>query len=455
MAGVLEGVSGVWLRGTLRDFNCGPRVLGKLITQEKSRSNGRKAFDSNDCAGFNGFSLAEALLAPRTAQNLSSLQADSRDAEKKPVSRDSYVGDDTCRSCHREIAEAYFQTAHHLTSRQATADSIAGPFGAGANVLKTSNPGLRFRMEAKGGRFYQTAIFGVPPSTTAQTEPINLVIGSGRKGQTYLYWKGDRLFQLPVSYWIDVGQWVNSPGYDDGDANFNRPVMSRCLECHGSYAESLGRPQAINRYEKTSLVLGISCERCHGPGLEHVSRHHSGTAHFQGEAIVNPAKIPRDRDVEVCAQCHAGMRFPIAAAFSYVPGERLDEYLDPDRSDPNSKVDVHGGQVALLQRSRCYQSSATLTCSTCHNVHEAQRDAAAFSGRCLTCHKMENCGMFPKIGPKIATGCIDCHMPVQESNAIVTASNGKRIKARVRSHWIKVYPDTGMSRLQESGAGEE
>ncbi len=63
--------------------------------------------------------------------------------------------------------------------------------------------------------------------------------------------------------------------------------------------------------------------------------------------------------------------------------------------------------------------------------------------------------MFPKIGPKIATGCIDCHMPVQESNAIVTASNGKRIKARVRSHWIKVYPGTGMSRLQKSRAGEE
>ena len=90
--------------------------------------------------------------------------------------------------------------------------------------------------------------------------------------------------------------------------------MPRCLECHGSYAESVGRPIAINRYQKTSLVLGVSCERCHGPGREHVFRHQSGNVR-SGEAIVNPAKLPRDRDLEVCAQCHAGMRFPIAPLF--------------------------------------------------------------------------------------------------------------------------------------------
>lgn len=377
----------------------------------------------------------------------------SQNTGKKPLSRDSYVGDEICGSCHRDKLESFSKTAHHLTSRPARADSIAGTFGSGANILKTSNPGLFFRMDAKDGRFYQTAIWGIPPSTTTQTEPIDVVIGSGRKGQTYLFWKGDRLFQLPVSYWIDLGQWVNSPGYTDGDASFDRPVMPRCLECHGSYAESLVGPLTNNRYNKASVVLGVSCERCHGPGREHVSRHQSANVDISAEAIVNPAKLARDRNVEVCAQCHAGMRFPIAPAFSYVPGEPLDDYLDPDRSDPNSSVDVHGGQVALLQRSRCYRSSATMTCSTCHNVHESQRDAASFSDRCLTCHKTEDCGMSRKMGAKIAMGCVDCHMPVQQSKAIVTASNGKQIKARVRNHWIKVYPDTGISRLEESGAG--
>ena len=381
--------------------------------------------------------------APRAVHDFLARRPDLQEMEKKPVPRDRYVGVETCGSCHRDKFDLFSRTAHHLTSRLASADSIAGPFGPGANILKTSNPALSFRMDAKDGRFYESAIWGIPPSTSEQTEPIDLVIGSGRKGQTYLFWKGDRLFQLPVSYWVEPGQWVNSPGYTDGDADFDRPVMSRCLECHASYAESLAGP-LNNRYKKTSVVLGISCERCHGPGREHVSRHQSGSADISQEAIVNPSRLARDRDVEVCAQCHAGMRWPIAPAYSYVPGEALDEYLDRDRSDPNSSIDVHGGHVGLLQRSRCYQSSTTLTCTTCHKVHESQRDAAAFSGRCLTCHKMEDCGTYRKMGAKIAGGCIDCHMPMQQSKAISSDSNGKQIKARVRNHWIKVYPDAGM-----------
>jgi hypothetical protein len=365
----------------------------------------------------------------------------SSQMEKKPVPRDLYAGDQECGSCHKDKLDSFFRTAHHLTSRQPSAGAIAGSFKPGVNILKTSNPALFFRMDAKDGRFYETAVWGIPPSTSEETKPIDIVVGSGRKGQTYLYWRGDGLFQLPVSYWIEPGKWDNSPGYTDGEASFDRPVMPRCLECHGAYAESLVQSPVNNRYQRSSVVLGVSCERCHGPGREHVRRHGPGSTAGAAEAIVNPAKLARDRDVEVCAQCHAGMRWPIAPAFSYVPGEPLDEYLDRDRVDPSSEIDVHGGTVAHLSRSRCYQNSANMRCSTCHQIHEPQRDAATFSDRCLTCHKSTDCGMSAKLGPKIADDCIDCHMPVQRSKAIVASSNGKQIRAQVRNHWIKVYPD--------------
>jgi hypothetical protein len=42
---------------------------------------------------------------------------------------------------------------------------------------------------------------------------------------------------------------------------------------------------------------------------------------------------------------------------------------------------------------------------------------------------------------KIVSGCVDCHMPVQASNLIISNSNGKQTRAMVRSHWIKVYGD--------------
>jgi hypothetical protein len=369
---------------------------------------------------------------------------DSQLHAKKPIPRSLYVGDEVCGSCHGSNFETFSRTAHHLTSRLASVHSVVGSFTAGANTLSTSNPGLHFQMEAKNGRLYETALWGIPPDTTPETKPIDVVIGSGRKGQTYFYWKGDRLFQLPVSYWVDLGRWANSPGYEDGDADFTRPVPARCLECHGSFAESLPGPPPENRYQKKTMILGISCERCHGPGSIHVARHQSGSMPVSEEGIVNPAKLARDRQVEVCAQCHAGMRYPIAPAFAYVPGEPLDEYLDPDRSSPDSQVDVHGGQVVLLKRSRCYQSSPGMTCATCHNVHEPQRDASAFSAHCLSCHKLEACRVFRKSGPEISTRCIDCHMPVQESKAIMTDSKGRRISARVRTHWIKVYPGNAL-----------
>ena len=122
-------------------------------------------------------------------------------------------------------------------------------------------------MEQKGYDFFQTAVEGADPFMTTRTERFAFVIGSGGKGQTYLFWKGDDLFQLPVSYWSELG-WVNSPGYRDGTANFSRPIIPRCLECHGTYFEQI--PPPSNRYSKTGFTVGITCEKCHGPGREHV-----------------------------------------------------------------------------------------------------------------------------------------------------------------------------------------
>ncbi|MGA7707494.1 MAG: multiheme c-type cytochrome, partial [Acidobacteriaceae bacterium] len=93
-------------------------------------------------------------------------------------------------------------------------------------------------------------------------EPIDVVIGSGEKGQTYLYWKGDRLFELPVPYWATLG-WVNSPGYRDGYSDFDRAIIPRCLECHATYFKS--QPPPFNRFDPVGYSLGIQCEVCHGP----------------------------------------------------------------------------------------------------------------------------------------------------------------------------------------------
>jgi hypothetical protein len=370
------------------------------------------------------------------------------------ASREAYVGDAACGSCHAAIHRTYLQTTHHLSSQLPTAHSIAGKFIEGSNTLKTFDPNLHFTMTAHDGAYYQSAVFWQPPDQQTKTERMDIVIGSGQRGQTYLYWKGDRLFELPVSYWTPLSEWVNSPGYTDGTADFNRPVDARCLECHTGYFASLPSNPPENRFRKTGFDLSISCERCHGPGRQHVAFEKSRSAQTQQSqpqaasdkssadnfGIVNPDALPRDRQVEVCAQCHGGLGALRTAAYTYVPGRPLGDYLELALPDPQGKVDVHGNQVALLERSRCYQSSSKMSCTTCHDVHAPEREAAAYSDRCLTCHQPQNCGEYPKLGSTIAQNCIDCHMPVQESDLIVSNVAGQKIKMRIRNHWIKAYP---------------
>jgi hypothetical protein len=240
---------------------------------------------------------------------------------------------------------------------------------------------------------------------------------------------------------VDPGEWGASPGYREGVAEFDRPVVPRCLECHATYATSKPALSANNRYDRAGLKLGISCEKCHGPGREHVARQQSTLGRLEGPAIVNPAKLSRAREIDVCALCHSGIGKETAPAFSYIPGDPLHEYLQTPPPPVGEPIDVHGNQVALLERSACFRNSG-MTCATCHDVHRTQRDAAAFSSRCLTCHTVQSCGLFPTHGAALARDCVDCHMPEQTSATIVSAVQGRPVQPRIRNHWIRVYPET-------------
>jgi hypothetical protein len=358
---------------------------------------------------------------------------------RPPAGPAGFAGDASCLSCHQGQS-SYLTTAHHLTSRPAARESIAGSFAEGANVVHTANPELVYRMEARKDGFFQTAVLGGDESGATLSERFDVVIGSGRKGQTYLYWSAaGELFQLPISYWTEPARWTNSPGYEDGELNFSRPITGRCLECHAGRIDPVPGSKAVNRFDRASFVLGISCERCHGPGAEHAALAAARPAKPSAATIVNPKRLPRGPQVEGCAICHAGLGVPTAPPFSFVPGKRLNAHVRIDPPPADASPDVHGNQVALLQRSRCYQASS-MTCSTCHDVHKPQRDAAAFSKACLGCHTVESCKLFPHKGASLAANCVDCHMPLMTSNAIVSVGEGRSFQPRVRTHWIKAYP---------------
>ncbi len=386
-------------------------------------------------------------------------------AKLKAISRSEYVGDAACAACHQDMVAAYDKTAHHVTSAVASADTIVGNFHSGGNTMTTGNPSLSFRMDAKRDEFFQTAIWGLPSAassdaagantgasgstgagTRSRTERLDMVIGSGGKGQTYLYWKQEELYQLPVGYSTVLQHWINGPGYRDGTANFERPIVPRCLECHATYFESVFSGTDSNVYDMKNFVLGISCERCHGPGRGHMESYGAKatgrTPTSAAATIINPAKLSPARRSDVCAQCHDGPGArEILPAFSYVPGQALEKYIELPPADAAIDADVHGKQGRLLRKSRCYRESAKMDCSTCHEVHKKEPDLAAMSQHCLSCHTVEPSATHAKVGAGIANNCVDCHMPELESAVVALDVDGKTVRPRFRTHWIKIYSE--------------
>jgi len=363
-------------------------------------------------------------------------------SSRTPPPATAYAGDQACASCHEKEARTCAATPHALDSSLPSAKTVLGNFASGQNVLGTANPNLIFAMIAADNVFYESAAdIRNPQRPIGEAARIDLVLGSGRHGQTYLYWKGDQLFELPVSWWSFTHQWINSPGYVDGSVDFLRPIEPRCLECHVTRFDST--PPPGNRYTRSSFVLGIGCERCHGPGLRHVERErsaHPSPAGSPDPTIVNPARLVRDRQLDLCALCHAGAGQPIAPALTFQPGDALAPFVRITAPPANAPIDVHGNQVSALEASKCF-SSGKLTCSTCHNVHQTQESADAFSAHCLECHQVEACGRYRQMGQTLRGRCVDCHMPMGQSKVLTAAAGGELLRARMRSHRIAIYPD--------------
>ena len=350
----------------------------------------------------------------------------------------------TCRGCHQAIVDSFVHTAHQRTSTAAGRATILGDFSPGHNLLHTRSPGIGFTMERRTDGYYQRGWDTLTHGERA--ERIDLIIGSGRRGQSYLYWRNGLLFELPVSYLTGVRRWINSPGYVDGQIDFNRLIEPRCLECHAT-SFTMAADRRVRRYSD-NYVLGVQCVKCHGDARKHMAYQTAHAGDTTAQFIFNPRKATRDRQVDVCALCHSGGRDEKRPAFSFHPGDSLDTFLAPE-AGKNVVPDVHGNQVALLRRSKCFLSSPGMTCSTCHDVHQMQRDVASFVPHCQQCHDVTQHPGADSIGARLTTAaCIDCHMPNRRSTAIRINTASSQSSLSFRSHQIAVYKDVAAAVLQ-------
>ncbi len=354
-----------------------------------------------------------------------------------------YIGPETCADCHPKKFEGYSQTAHYRTSRTPDLTTIQGSFDPGENHLKTRNEHLHYEMQSKSDGLYQTVFIEHDDQVYSHAGKIDIVTGSGNHAQTFLSWKNDRLYELPVTHFTDGDQWVNSPNYVDGTADFARPVPPSCLECHATYFKYV--EGSLNRYVKDRSILGISCERCHGPGSSHVEFHRNNPDATDAMHIIYPGNLPRLRKIEICAQCHSGGTVEnIRPHFSYRPGEPLDEYKKLDHTSKEARTGVHtANQYARLSMSRCFTENDEITCISCHDPHQNEHgNLALFSKRCLKCHEVTECRMAGEQS-RHSTGmdCITCHMPKIADTATPLENADDIQSPLIRDHFIRIVSE--------------
>ncbi|WP_422082440.1 multiheme c-type cytochrome [Ulvibacterium sp.] len=366
-------------------------------------------------------------------------------------SGENYVGSEVCKECHADLYTSHLETAHYHSSSLANPGSVKGSFEKDKNLYRL-NDSIRFNMLLEDSEMYQEA-WNTNSQEKISKSKIDMAIGSGTKGQSYLSWENDKLYQLQISYFTPTDSWTNSPGIPMELMEQRRPANAKCLECHTTYAKSTALYGMGNSYDKSQIVYGIDCERCHGPAEKHVTFHKKNPNLGEAGHIAKHDTLSRQQRLDACALCHSGVRMDIQPAFLFLTGDKLTEYSLPDsKAKDLNEVDVHGNQYDLLRASTCFKRTAGMDCASCHNPHKNERgDSVSFNAKCMECHSKNSvlCNVDPSLSLQKNTNCIACHMPLIPSKSMFMqiGLDSLKVPVNVRTHLIDIYAQSGAEKV--------
>lgn len=357
---------------------------------------------------------------------------------------EGYVGSETCMECHRDIYETHLKTAHFNTSSFTNLDNIHGSFKEGENTVSLMDADIKM-VEIDGKPFQHALIkYG---DRQAYDWSMDINIGSGLKGQSYLSNQPDGLYQLQASYFVPSNKWINSPNYTDR-INPLRPVNDQCLKCHVTFAKSPSTSPNSNKYDISKIVLGVDCEKCHGPAEKHVVFQRKNKGIHNDTTLIGLNLLSRQQRLDLCASCHSGLRSnQIQNPFKFLPGDTLSKFSKNYNSlRPSTTLDVHGNQLGLLTSSKCFTESDQMDCMTCHDPHRNQRGQKAyFNSKCIGCHQQNTttCSISTTEMAQMGNDCIQCHMPVVPSKnmQVQLTKLDNTTPVGVRTHNIAIYPE--------------
>ncbi len=374
-------------------------------------------------------------------------------SSRAQVANAGYLEPGACGGCHQEIADTYARTAMARSFGVIRATTDFPELKGGYFHHPASEES--FTVYSQNGkphlRRQQIGFDGSVSNTLATT--IDYWFGSGNHARSYISrTKSEKLVELPITWYRENGgYWAMSPGYDRPDhAGFSRTISYRCMFCHNGYpaieADSLEGATVF----PTHLPEGIDCQRCHGPGQNHVNAVRQRLSlEVVRSAIVNPARLSPDRRMEVCMQCHletTSLKLPAnllrfgRGVFSFRPGEPLEDYLLHFDRAPGSGFEPRfefDSAAYRLRMSSCYTANnGALICTTCHNPHEPSNSPAAlrrYAEVCQSCHRAIVEKMVAAGRHTGSRNCTSCHMQKRRPD--------DAIHATVTDHYIRKRPE--------------
>ncbi|MFN0017151.1 MAG: tetratricopeptide repeat protein [Pirellulaceae bacterium] len=363
-----------------------------------------------------------------------------------------YLGIQACETCHTQRVKEFKGTRHYLACMPPDPTQMPAEFKSGLGKLTTADPNLRFEMVKDGDEYIQKTIRTIPGTGPQETKSvIALVYGQGGTAdQVYFGWRDNRLFEFPVARLLPQNEWGSAKIDRNGAGDFARETTPRCLECHNVWFKQT--PGTLNEYDRQDVLLGVTCEKCHGPGRDHVAWHKANPDAKSGKEIVHPGHLSRENLMAVCGQCHSNAPKYAAEPFTFQPGEPLDRYFKTLHSE-FPEDDHVANQDTYLRQSKCYQQSETMTCITCHDPHHPEEHATPVRQQtCLKCHAADKCTDRPQLPADVRDNCIGCHMPHVNKIQVhfFTSKDAYVPPAKRYEHKIGIYPLQRQEMILES-----
>ena len=327
---------------------------------------------------------------------------------------EGYVGREVCRECHVENHSLHADHGHAHTFALASEDKIASKFVGREYDYGKPFGRYRYFQDERGVNVR------LPEEDDAEFS-LQYALGSGHNAITLLSLAKDAehgtvAYEHRGSWFRDGDRIGRTPGQPlvapeselerFGMKHVNN-VMQKCIYCHTTTGTVVDQ-------QIVGLTANVNCEKCHGPGAEHVR---------QARAMKEPPPFSvgadiwdSESEIQLCGDCH---RLPEA-----ITVKELREY-------PRKLARF---QPVGLLRSKCFlESDGALRCTTCHNPHKtiSAVKESEHVANCIQCHRVQSethvsCPISP------SDGCIKCHMPKYDFKSLGTGFH---------DHWIRVHPE--------------